>query len=338
MSIKHTYNINRDDWQGDPCLPKEYSWIEVVNTTASGKEGLLKTKNRPLTYSEIARITANFKNEIGEGGFGKVFLGHLNDYTPVAVKLLSSSSKQGCKEFQAERCSSYVLLAETNKTVLNWKERLQIATDTAQGLDYLHNGCKPPIVHRDLKPSNILLGESMQAKIADFGLSRVFFTETASHVSTCPAGTLGYLDPEVHASGNFNKKSDVYSFGIILFELITGQPVIIKSSDYNVHLLEWVSPIIQKGDIRQIVDPMLQNEFNVNAAWKAVEISMSCVPPTSIQRPDISHVLAELKECLALEMALGRNDQMVQSKMTRSSNSMEMTSLEMESDVLPIAR
>ncbi|XVF26877.1 hypothetical protein REPUB_Repub14bG0057700 [Reevesia pubescens] len=505
MSIKHTYNINRVGWQGDPCLPKEYSWsglscrfnstpriislnlssskltgdispsladllaiesidlsyneltgsvpeglarlpnLKVLNLSGNklkgsipqslkeksdngslllsftenqnscqrdpceennkfivplvasivsalvlvillsiliifhrrkrgqqaGKEGLLKTKNRPFTYSEIARITANFKNEIGEGGFGKVFLGHLNDYTPVAVKLLSSSSKQGYKEFQAEAQLLMIVhhknlvsligyckeddnmaliyeflsngnlrqhLSETNKTVLNWKERLQIATDTAQGLDYLHNGCKPPIVHRDLKPSNILLGESMQAKIADFGLSRVFSTETASHVSTCPAGTLGYLDPEVHASGNFNKKSDVYSFGIILFELITGQPVIIKSSDYNIHLLEWVSPIIQKGDIRQIVDPMLQNEFNVNAAWKAVEIAMSCVPPTSIQRPDISHVLAELKECLALEMALGRNDQRVQSKMTRSSNSMEMTSLEMESDVLPIAR
>ena len=68
----------------------------------------MKSKNRSFTYSEIARITSNFKNEIGEGGFGKVFLGHLNDDTPVAVKVLSSSSKQGYKEFQAEvryKCS-----------------------------------------------------------------------------------------------------------------------------------------------------------------------------------------------------------------------------------------
>ena len=63
-------------------------------------------------------------------------------------------------------------------------------------LEYLHNGCKPPVIHRDLKPSNILLNEHMQAKMADFGLSRAFATENDSHVSTRPAGTLGYLDPE----------------------------------------------------------------------------------------------------------------------------------------------
>ncbi|XP_022724425.1 probable LRR receptor-like serine/threonine-protein kinase At2g28960 isoform X2 [Durio zibethinus] len=351
---------------------KRRKQAEVVNTNASNKEGLLKSKNRPFTYSEIARVTDNFKNEIGVGGFGKVFLGHLNDDTPVAVKLLSSSSKQGYKEFQAEAQLLMIVhhknlvsligyckdddnmalvyefmsngnlrrhLSETNKTVLNWKQRLQIATDAAQGLDYLHNGCKPPIVHRDLKTSNILLTESLQAKIGDFGLSRVFSTDNASYTSTCPAGTVGYLDPEFHASGNLNKKSDVYSFGVILFELITGLPAIIRiSAEDSINLLQWVSPIIQTGDIRNIVDPRLQNDFNVNTAWKAVEIAMSCVLPTSMQRPHMSHVFAELKECLALEIAFGRNDQRVQNEMTRSSNSMEMTPLEMESDMFPIAR
>ena len=64
------------------------------------------------------------------------------------------------------------------------------------GLEYLHNGCKPPIIHRDLKPSNILLNEHMQAKIADFGLSRAFSMENDSHVSTHPASMLGYFDPK----------------------------------------------------------------------------------------------------------------------------------------------
>lgn len=63
------------------------------------------------------------------------------------------------------------------------------------GLEYLHDGCVPPIIHRDMKSSNILLNEQMQAKISDFGLSRVFVNESDTHFSTCPAGTFGYLDP-----------------------------------------------------------------------------------------------------------------------------------------------
>ncbi|KAL3565650.1 hypothetical protein D5086_033696, partial [Populus alba] len=292
----------------------------------SRKELSLKSKNQPFTY-----VTNNFQIIIGEGGFGKVYLGNLKDGRQVAVKLLSQSSRQGYKEFLAEvqllmivhhknlvslvgYCNEdenmalvYEYMAngnlkeqllENNTNMLNWRERLQIAVDSAHGLEYLHNGCRPPIVHRDLKSSNILLTENLQAKIADFGLSKAFATEADTHVITVPAGTPGYIDPEFRASGNLNKKSDVYSFGILLCELITGQPPIIKGCKGHTHILQWVSPLIERGDIQSIIDPRLQGEFNTNCAWKVLEIALSCVPPTSIQRPDMSDILGELKECL----------------------------------------
>ncbi|XP_073262711.1 LOW QUALITY PROTEIN: probable LRR receptor-like serine/threonine-protein kinase At1g05700 [Populus alba] len=300
------------------------------------KELSLKSKNQPFTYIEIVSITNNFQTIIGEGGFGKVYLGNLKDGYQVAVKLLSQSSRQGYKEFLAEvqllmivhhrnlvslvgYCNEHENMAlvyeymangnlkeqllENSTNMLSWRERLQIAVDSAHGLEYLHNGCRPPIVHRDLKSSNILLTENLQAKIADFGLSKAFANEGDSHVITDAAGTPGYIDPEFQETGNLNKKSDVYSFGILLCELITGQPPIIRGPKGNTHILQWVSPLIERGDIQSIIDPRLQGVFNTNCAWKILEIALSCVPPTSIQRPDMSDILGELKECLAMEMS-----------------------------------
>ncbi|XP_011012941.1 PREDICTED: probable LRR receptor-like serine/threonine-protein kinase At1g05700 [Populus euphratica] len=309
-----------------------------LNVSLSSSVGLssLKSKNQQFTYTEIVSITNNFQTIIGEGGFGKVYLGNLQDGRQVAVKLLSQSSRQGYKEFLAEvklliivhhrnlvslvgYCNEQENMAlvyeymangnlkdqllENSTNMLNWRERLQIAVDAAQGLEYLHNGCRPPIVHRDLKSSNILLTENLQAKIADFGLSKAFATEGDSHVITDPAGTPGYIDPEFRASGNLNKKSDVYSFGILLCELITGQPPLIRGHNGHTHILQWVSPLVERGDIQSIIDPRLKGEFNTNCAWKVLEIALSCVPPTSTQRPDMSDILGELKECLAMEMS-----------------------------------
>ncbi|XP_041001964.1 putative leucine-rich repeat receptor-like serine/threonine-protein kinase At2g19230 [Juglans microcarpa x Juglans regia] len=330
----------------------------------------IKSKNRQYSYSEVVKITNNFKNIIGKGGFGNVYLGKLEDEIQVAVKLLSPSSNQGYKEFRAEAQLLMVVhhrnlvtlvgycddgenkaliyeymangnlqqhLSVTNPNVLTWNERLCIAVDAAHGLEYLHNGCKPPIIHRDLKPSNILLNENMQAKIADFGLSRAFATESDSHVSTCPAGTLGYVDPEIPTSRNFNKKSDVYSFGIILFELITGRPAIIRGPMRNIHILDWVYPLIERADIQNIVDPRLEGEFSTTSAWKVVEIAMSCALPVAIQRPDMSQVLAELNECLALVLTRGRNQRMTTECRT-SSMPHNMFHLVLESEIAPTAR
>ncbi|GLT32722.1 hypothetical protein SLA2020_073670 [Shorea laevis] len=192
-------------------------------------------------------------------------------------------------------------LSEKSKTILMWNERLQIALDVAHGLEYLH-GCKPPIVQRGLKPDNNLFNKYMQAKIADFGLSRAFSTEFASYVLTCPASTFGYLDPESFKTGHVSKKSDVYSFGIILLELVTGKPAIItQDTEDRINIINWSGLLIKKGDIWNNVDPRLNGEFDINAARKAIKIAVSCVKSIK-ERPDISHVLTKLNECMDIEM------------------------------------
>ncbi|KAJ4889114.1 putative leucine-rich repeat receptor-like protein kinase [Raphanus sativus] len=101
--------------------------------------------------------------------------------------------------------------------VLTWEEWLQISLDAAQGLEYLQNGCKPPIVQRDVKPANILINDKLQAKIADFGLSRSVVPLDGNNKSTTAvAGTIGYLDPQYQSTQELSEKSDVYSFRVVL--------------------------------------------------------------------------------------------------------------------------
>ncbi|GLT31270.1 hypothetical protein SLA2020_060170 [Shorea laevis] len=293
----------------------------------------MNSKTGTFTFSEIVEITSNFKKIIGKGGFGEVYFGTLKDGTDVAVKVLLSPSEQGHKEVLAEakllsavyheNLVSFVgycdedgkealiydfmangslkhYLSEKSKTILNWNERLQIALDVAHGLEYLH-GCKPPIVHRDLKPDNILLNKNMQAKIADFGLSRAFPSESATHISTHFAGTFGYLDPDSFKTGRITKKSDVYSFGIILLQFVTGKPAVIaRDNEEKINITNWIDPFFKRRDIQSIVDPRLNGEFNINVARKVIKIAMSCVTLIT-ERPDMSHVQEKLKHCLDME-------------------------------------
>ena len=124
-----------------------------------------------------------------------------------------------------------------------------------------------------------------------------------------------------------------------MFELITGRPAIIRGPEKNTHILDWVYPIIESGDIQNVVDPRLQGEFHTNSAWKAVEIAMSCIPTIAIQRPDMSKVLTELKECLALEMAHGKSQRMeTEGSETTSGIPLMTTYLEFDSDIAALAR
>ncbi|XXG57215.1 hypothetical protein AAC387_Pa03g4429 [Persea americana] len=201
-------------------------------------------------------------------------------------------------------------LSGTNSSsdALNWGQRLCVAFDVALGLEYLHNGCKPPIIHRDMKTTNVLLNERLEAKIGDFGMSKVFLQDDElTHVSTAVKGTPGYLDPEYCNSNNLTQKSDVYSFGVVLLELITGQPAVIRNADNEKRtLVDWASPIIAGGDIQAVVDPRLEGDYNINSLWKVAEIALACTSPRSIERPSMRDIVTELKYYLETETGAER--------------------------------
>lgn len=298
-------------------------------------------ENREFAYHELVKITNNFSVCIGEGGFGPVYQGQLNDGTQVAVKMGSQKSVhgQGTKEFFAEvasltkvhhRCLVLLVGYCKNKDhlalvyeympngslfdylrgqkvavrILSWQERSQIAHEAAQGLDYLHKGCVLPIIHRDVKSQNILLGQHMHAKISDFGLSKSFLSPAQTHISiTAAAGTNGYIDPESFLGGRLSESSDVYSFGVVMLEIVTGEPPILPGLG---HIVQRVKQKVAGGNIIAIVDPKLQGAYDVSSVWKVVDIAMQCTMEASGGRPAMTAVVAQLKDAVALEEARER--------------------------------
>ena len=105
--------------------------------------------------------------------------------------------------------------------LLDWKHRKKIIIDIARGLTYLHEECRQKIAHLDIKPHNILLDENFNAKISDFGLSRLVDCDQ-SQVVTTMRGTPSYMAPE-WLSSVITEKVDVYSFGIVLLEILCGR-------------------------------------------------------------------------------------------------------------------
>ncbi|KAM3257045.1 hypothetical protein ACQJBY_049417 [Aegilops geniculata] len=303
-------------------------------STRSQGDHLKNTENRQFTYMELQKFTNKFERFIGQGGFGLVYYGRLEDNSEVAVKMRSESSSHGLDEFLAEVHSLtkvhhrnlvslvgycwekdhlalvYEYMSRGNlcdhlrgkhgDETLDWATRVRVVLEAAQGLDYLHKGCSLPIIHRDVKTSNILLGQNLRAKIADFGLCKTYLSETQTHISTNAAGSAGYFDPEYYHTGRLTESSDVYSFGVVLLEIATGGPPILPGHG---HIVQRVKQKMATGNITSVADARLGGDYEITSMWKLVDTAIACTADAAVGRPTMAAVVAQLKESLALEEA-----------------------------------
>ncbi|CAH1451198.1 unnamed protein product [Lactuca virosa] len=288
-----------------------------------------------FSYEELEVATDNFNNsrELGDGGFGAVYYGKLIDGREVAVKRLYENNFKRVEQFMNEveiltklnhenlvklyGCSSkhskelllvyeYIQngtvadhlhgkLSTSTSTPISWPLRLNIAIETAEALAYLH---KSDVIHRDVKTTNILLDKTFKVKVADFGLSRLFPND-ATHVSTAPQGTPGYVDPEYYQCYQLTDKSDVYSFGVVLIELLSSlQAVDTSRHRLDINLANMAVVKIQNHLLGELVDKSVGFESDgvVRRMMTLVaELAFRCLQQEKDLRPTMKEVVQVLR-------------------------------------------
>ncbi|KAL4637849.1 hypothetical protein ACB092_03G106600 [Castanea dentata] len=295
-------------------------------------EKIAQQEQKLFPFETLVAATKDFHitHKLGEGGFGPVFKGKLEDGREIAVKKLSHSSNQGKKEFMNEAkllarvqhrnvvnllgycvhgvekilVYEYVahesldkLLFKSNRRVeIDWKKRSDIIAGIARGLLYLHEDSHNCIIHRDIKASNILLDDKWAPKIADFGMARLF-PEDQTHVNTRVAGTNGYMAPEYVMHGHLSVKADVFSFGVLVLELISGQ----RNSSFNLNvdaqnLLDWTYKLYRKGRHMEIMDPTLASSAATEQVAMCIQIGLLCTQGDPQLRPTMRRVVVMLSK------------------------------------------
>lgn len=295
-------------------------------------EKIAAREQKNFKFDTLARATRDFHptHKLGEGGFGPVYKGKLDDGREIAVKRLSLRSNQGKKEFMNEAkllahvqhrnvvsllgycvhgvekllVYEYVtnesldkLLFKSNRREeLDWKRRYDIIAGIARGLLYLHEDSHDCIIHRDIKASNILLDDKWVPKIADFGMARLY-PEDQTHVNTRVAGTNGYMAPEYLMYGNLSVKADVFSFGVVMLELISGQ----RNSNFSLpvdaqNLLDWAYKLYKEGKSLELMDIALTQSAIPEQVAICIHIALLCTQGDPQLRPNMRRVVVMLSK------------------------------------------
>ncbi|XP_056177558.1 chitin elicitor receptor kinase 1 [Syzygium oleosum] len=297
---------------------------------STGLTGITVDKSVEFSYEELAKATENFSlaNKIGQGGFGAVYYAELRGEKAAIKKM----DMQASREFLAElkvlthvhhlnlvRLIGYCVegslflvyeyiengnlsqhLRGSDREPLQWSTRVQIALDSARGLEYIHEHTVPVYIHRDIKSANILIDKNFHAKVADFGLTKL--TEVGStSLPTRLVGTFGYMPPEYAQYGDVSPKVDVYAFGVVLYELISAKEAVVKAngsiaeSKGLVALFEEVlNQPNPREDLHKLVDPRLGDNYPLDSAQKMAQLAKACTQENPQLRPSMRSIVVAL--------------------------------------------
>ncbi|GKV46413.1 hypothetical protein SLEP1_g53400 [Rubroshorea leprosula] len=303
-----------------------------------GLTGVTVDKSVEFSYEELAKATDNFSmaNKIGEGGFGAVYYAELRGEKAAIKKM----DMEATREFLAELkvlthvhhlnlvrligyCveSSLFLVYEfiengnlsqhlrgSGREPLSWSTRVQIALDSARGLEYIHEHTVPVYIHRDIKSANILIDKNFHGKVADFGLTKLTEVGSASlptslrpSLPTRLVGTFGYMPPEYAQYGDVSPKVDVYAFGVVLYELVSAKEAIVKTngpaaeSKGLVALFEDVlNQPDQREDLRKLIDPRLGDNYPLDSVRKMTQLAKACTQENPQLRPSMRSIVVAL--------------------------------------------
>ncbi|KAH6798015.1 hypothetical protein C2S52_022569 [Perilla frutescens var. hirtella] len=295
------------------------------------KQGVKLEELPVFKFQMLSNATNKFDplNKLGQGGFGVVYKGKLQNGQEIAVKRLARSSTQGVEEFMNEVAvisglqhrnlvrllgccvepvekllvyeympngSLDAYLFNTHKReFVDWKTCKFIIEGICRGLLYLHRDSRLKIIHRDLKASNILLDEELNPKISDFGMARIFCGKDHQANTTRVVGTYGYMSPEYVLHGIFSEKSDVYSFGVLLLEIMSGKKnSSFYDADQHLFLIAYAWKLWNEGRIISLMDPGMYISGMEGDIVRYVNVGLLCVQETAADRPNISTVLSML--------------------------------------------
>ncbi|MED6144323.1 hypothetical protein PIB30_014671 [Stylosanthes scabra] len=282
------------------------------------------------SYKEIKNMTKRFNTKLGSGGYGSVFRGKLRSGRLVAVKVLNQAKSNGqefinevatigrihhvkvvqligfCIEgskralvyelMQNGSLEKYIFSHQDNAS-LSCEKLFSIALGVARGIEYLHNGCNIKILHFDIKPHNILLDENFNPKVSDFGLARLYPTDTSIVSLTAARGTIGYMAPELFYRnvGAISYKADVYSFGMLLMEMASRRKnwnALTENSSQE-YFPFWVYDQLHDG--REIT---IENDTDeeMKLAKKMMIVALWCIQTKPNDRPSMKKVVEMLEQ------------------------------------------